>query len=111
MKQLKLPAFTKNFYFLVTLLFGLWMLFFDANDFITQYNRGEKLKKLKANERYYTKGIRKIERERKELATSKEKLERFAREKYYLKKPKEDVYVIVESNDDEEEKTSPTPSK
>lgn len=72
------------------------MFFFDANDFFTQRERKARLKRLEAEKEFYEKGIKKIEREQKELLNDDELLEKVARERYFMKKKKEDVYVIVE---------------
>jgi len=71
------------------------MLFLDTNDFITQSMRRERLLKLKRDKVYYEQKIKEISRQYQGLFNSEEALEKFAREKYYLAKPKEDVFVIV----------------
>ncbi len=95
----KIPKIFKNFYFISLLVFILWIAFFDSNDLITQYNRVERLEKLEAEKVYYEAEIKKIEREQKALATDSQAIERFAREKFFLKKPKEEVFVIEEQEE------------
>lgn len=92
----KLPKIFKNLYFLLTASFFVWMLLFDSNDFITQYQRRAKLKALEQEKQYYLGIIEEVKKERKELFTNPALLEKFAREKYLLRKPNEEVYVIVE---------------
>ena len=92
---MKLPKIFKNFYFIGSLVFILWLSFLDSNDLITQSMRRERLQKLKADKLYYEKKIKEISRDYQGLFNSEEALEKFAREKYYLAKPKEDVFVIV----------------
>jgi len=72
------------------------MLFFDANDFISQYRLKSKLKNLKDQKHYYIKKIEEVKKDREELLNNPELLEKFAREKYLMKKKGEDVFVIVE---------------
>ena len=91
----KVPKFMKSFYFLFTVGFVLWMLFVDANDIRSQFRLGQKLRDLEAEKEFYEKEIEKVNRDREELLTDDELLEKFAREKYLMKKPEEDVYVIV----------------
>ena len=91
----KVPKFIKSFYFLFTVGFVLWMLFVDANDIRSQFRLGQKLRDLEAEKEFYEKEIEKVNRDREELLTDDELLEKFAREKYLMKKPEEDVYVIV----------------
>ena len=86
----------KNTYLLLGLGFLLWMLFFDAEDLMTQYQLRRRLSSLQAEKAYYLKHIEKIEKDRKGLTYNEDVLEKFAREKYFMRKPTEDVYVIVE---------------
>ena len=91
---MRLP--TRNPYLLLGLGFLTWMLFFDSEDLITQYQVWSQLKKLKEDKAYYLESIEKISRDREELMTQEELMEKFAREKYYMKRPTEDVYVFVD---------------
>ncbi|MGD1840204.1 MAG: septum formation initiator family protein [Thermonemataceae bacterium] len=95
-QNIQLPRFLRNFYFLFTFLFVVWMLFFDTNDFITQYKRRQKIEKLEQEKQYYIEAIERVKQEREELLTNPKLLEKFAREKYYMHRPQEDLYVIIE---------------
>lgn len=86
----------KNTYFLLGLGFLLWMLFFDAEDLVTQYRLRQKIKSLMAEQAYYLKQIDKIKKDRAGLANDEDLLEKFAREQYFMKKETEDLYIIVE---------------
>ena len=92
----KLPGFTKNFYFITGLLFLLWILFIDNNDLITQFNLQSKLNNLEHEKEYYQEKIADVKQERQELLSNDDLLEKFAREKYLMKKETEDLYIIVE---------------
>jgi cell division protein DivIC len=92
----RVPKIVKNFYFPILIVFLVWMLFFDPNDFISQYRMRGKLKELENEKAYYNEKISEVEKERDALLKDDKKLEQFAREKYLMKKPTEDVYVIVE---------------
>lgn len=85
----------KNKYFLTVIALIIWLIFFDKNDFFTQRETLQKLKKLKHDRNYYTAEIENNKRELNELKTNKESLEKFAREKYLMKKENEDVFVFV----------------
>lgn len=91
----KIPRFMRSFFFLFTVGFVLWMLFVDANDIRSQFRLGQKLNELEAEKEFYEREIEQVNRDREELLTDDELLEKFAREKYLMKKPEEDVYVIV----------------
>jgi cell division protein DivIC len=94
----KLPKYTKNFYFIFGAIFLFWMLFLDSNDLITQYKQYKKLKDLEDEKLYYLEKIDEVKKDREELLSNKELLEKFAREKYLMKKKTEDLYVIVEED-------------
>lgn len=93
---MKLPKITKNFYFLVSLFFLVWMLFIDNNDLISQFQLSSKLHDLEDEKAYYQEKISEVKQERRELMSNDKLLEKFAREKYLMKKKSEDLYVIVE---------------
>lgn len=87
---------TRNFYFIVTVLFILWMVFIDSNDVVSQFTLQSKLNDLENQKTYYLEKKEKIKAEREELLSNDELLEKFAREKYLMKRKTEDLYVIVE---------------
>ena len=91
----QLPLWIKNVYFLLGFSFLLWMLFFDAEDLITQYRFRKKLKNLTTEKNYYLAQIDKLKRDREGLANNERLLEKFAREKYFMKKKTEDLYVVI----------------
>jgi cell division protein DivIC len=84
-----------NFYLLFGAVFIVWMLFFDSNDMYDQYLLHKKIDQLEQDRKFYKQNIVELKKEMKELQTSPKQLEKFAREKYKMKKPKEDVFVIV----------------
>jgi cell division protein FtsB len=90
----KLPPVFRNFYLVTGLCFLLWLTFLDANDLISRFSLSAKLHSLENEKEYYEKKIKEVEQDRKELMTNKELLEKFAREKYLMKKESEDVFII-----------------
>lgn len=96
----RVPKFFRNFYFLTTLAFLVWMFFFDSNDFITQFQTSRKLAELEDERDYYLEKIEEVQKDRKELLSNPDLLEKFAREKYLMKKPTEDLYIIVEKEEE-----------
>ena len=92
----KLPPAFRNFYFVCGALFLFWMTFLDANNLITRIKMSSKLNGLEDEKEYYNQKIVEVEKDRNELMTNKELLEKFAREKYLMRKESEDVFVIVE---------------
>lgn len=96
----KLPLFFRNFYFLTFLGFVLWMIFLDSNDIVSQMKLRNKLNNLESEKAYYQQKIQEVEKDRQELMSNTELLEKFAREKYLMRKKTEDLYVIVEKEED-----------
>ncbi|WP_194776510.1 septum formation initiator family protein [Pararhodonellum marinum] len=92
----KYLKYTKNFYFVFTVLFVMWMVFIDSNDIVSQFQLQSKLKDMEKQKDYYMDKKEKIKEEREELMSNYELLEKFARERYLMKKKTEDLYVIVE---------------
>jgi len=91
----------KNKYFLVSTAFLVWMIFFDKNDLFSQYQYRQQVNKLKQERDFYQKETAKVARDLDELTSNPQKLEKFAREKYLMKKANEDVFVIVQEKKQE----------
>lgn len=88
-----IPKPIRNRYFLILMLFLAWMLFFDKHDVLTQWRLKSTVNQLNEEKAFYTNQIEQAEEERLELEINKEKI---AREKYYMKRPGEDVFIIVD---------------
>lgn len=95
-------SIVSNFYIMIALLFFIWMFFFDTNDFITQYNMRQKLNDVAEEKKYFKNKIEEVKEERKELLEQPELLEKFAREKYLMKKPGEQLFIVKEKKETEE---------
>lgn len=87
----------KNKYIVAVLAFLVWILFFDRNDVFTQWERKTELQKLETSKEYYLSEIGSIKKDLEELQNNTSVLEKFAREKFYLKKPGEDVFIVEDS--------------
>jgi len=91
------PAF-RNFYFVTGIIFFVWMFFLDSNDLINRFRLTAKLHSLEDEKQYYQEKIKEVEKDRRELMGTTELLEKFAREKYLMKKESEDIFIIEEKN-------------
>ena len=89
----------KNKYIIFLFVFVIWMSFFDKNDFVTQYLQRSNLEQMRQDKLFYQSEIDKNRKEIDGLNNDPKKLEKFAREKYLMKRENEDVFVIVESKD------------
>ena len=94
----RLPPILRNFYALAGLLFLVWMTFLDSNDLINRYRLSAKLRSLEHEKEYYQEKIKEVEQDRAELMGTNELLEKFAREKYLMKRDAEDIYIIEEAD-------------
>lgn len=93
----KIPPFFRNFYVATFLVLMVWMAFFDANSFMVQVRNRSKLSDLQREIDYYAAQIDTIRANRHEVLGSDKLREKYAREKYLMKKPTEDVFVVVDS--------------
>ena len=72
----------------------VYMLFFDTNDIPSQVKLRRQYNKLQKQHDYYSKMIEDVKFENDQLFSSKETMEKFAREEYWMKKPNEDLFII-----------------
>ena len=77
--------------------FIIWIGFFDRNDLITTWSYQHKLNVLKKEQIHFEDEIKRYTTDLNNLRTNHENLEKYAREKYVLKKDNEDVFLIVEN--------------
>ena len=94
-----LLPYLKNKYVIASFAFLIWMTFFDNNNFISQFSSRSKLSQLKADKEYYITEIDQNMENLNELMTNKKTLEKFAREKYLMKKPDEEIFIFVEKEE------------
>jgi len=84
----------RNKYFLVTTGFVLWIFFFAEYDVLTQYRQRNELNEMKQKIIYLEKEIQEIQSEKEAIKTDSNTLEKYAREKYFMKHPNEEVFVF-----------------
>ena len=92
-----IPFWLKNKYFVTVLVFSVWLLFFDDRDIITthfKYHR--ELKQLEQSRDYYLQQIEATKKELDGLKQDPAMLEKYAREKYWMKKDNEDLFILPE---------------
>ena len=92
----KALVFAKNKYLVVILCFLVWMIFFDPKDWSLIAARREKLNDLEKNEQQLNKQIAETRTELKQLKTNAQTIEKYAREKYLMKKDNEDLFLVNE---------------
>jgi len=89
-----------NKYFYTGFAFLVWMIFFDQESFIQQYKLSSTLENLEEQKTFYLEEIEKNEKTIELLETDSSALEKFAREKYYMKRDNEEVFVLVEEEEE-----------
>ena len=93
---MKASRLLKNKYAWSLLAFVVWLTFFDQNNLITQIQYRLELADLEDEELFYQQEIKKIREDLKELESNPKSLEKFAREKYFMKRDNEELFVLVE---------------
>lgn len=94
--------FISNKYIWVLLFFVSWMLFLDNYSYLDHRLLNKQIQELEDNKQYYKE---EIDQDLKSIKSFKnpDQIEKYAREKYYMKRENEDIYII-EFEDDNGEK-------
>ena len=95
----KLPSFVKNKYIIVTISLLVWIAFFDSNNWIKQAGLKSEINELKEQKVHYQTQIKADSVALFDLTNNDETQEKFAREKYFMKKENEDIIIILKEND------------
>jgi len=85
--------FIGNRYVLVLIFFAVWMIFLDNYSYFEKRVLDKKIEELESNKRYYIEEARKDSISIKQLKNP-DQTEKYAREKYYMKRDNEDIYII-----------------
>lgn len=93
-----LPNWLKNKYLIAATVFVVAMVFFGENDLLTQFRRTRELERLNQGKQYYQQQIATTRKELKEMKEDPASLEKIARERFFMKRDNEDVYVIPENS-------------
>lgn len=87
-------SIVKNKYFIASAFFIVWMLFFDVKDWSLIHGRREKLAELQKSEQHLNELIGETRKELNLLKTNAQTIEKYAREKYLMKKDNEDLFIV-----------------
>jgi len=91
-----IPSWLKNKYFISLAAFIAILFFFDKNDVFTQYARHKELRELQQSKQHYSSQIATESKELEQLKSNPATLERYAREKYLMKRDNEDLFILPE---------------
>ena len=89
-----LPKPIRNKYVITSFLFIFWILFLDEYNLINQNKRNIENDKLKEKKEFLSSEIKKDSTELSNLKNDSSKQEKFAREKFKMKKDNEDLFII-----------------
>jgi len=90
-----------NKYLLTTVAFIVWLVFFDSNNVMMQQDLKAKLQELQVEKKFYLDEIRRDSILTRQLQTDTAALEKFAREKYLMKKEGEDIFLVIDTTADQ----------
>ena len=96
-KGLRKLSWLRNKYLLSGCFFIVWMFFFDPKDWNVAFDKHEKLKDLQKSELHLTNLIVETRQELGQLKTNAQTIEKYAREKYLMKKDNEDLFIVSSS--------------
>ena len=85
--------FLSNKYVWALLFFTTWMAFLDNYSYFDHRLLDNQINELEDNKKYYQEEIKKDQENIKKLKNPQQ-IEKYAREKYYMKKDSEDIYLI-----------------
>ena len=95
-----LPKPLRNKYLILLLLFIFWIIFLDDYNLINQNKMKNNVDDLKEQKEFYISEIKSDSTELSNLKNDSEEQEKFAREKFLMKKDNEDIFIIRENEDD-----------
>lgn len=94
--KLPLPSWLTNKYLIAGVAFVVFITFFDDRDIISNYRHTKQLQALEQSRTYYQEEISKTKQELKQLRSDAALLEKYAREKYLMKRDNEDIFLVKE---------------
>ncbi|MBN1651999.1 MAG: septum formation initiator family protein [Bacteroidales bacterium] len=92
---MKIPKLLNKYWISVIVLFVL-LAFVDQYNFRAHYKLMKELRDLKNQKAFFLEEIEQDSTAFHNLFESDDNLEKFAREKYKMKKPNEDIFIIIE---------------
>lgn len=99
---MKIPKTASNYFAIVQSIFNnkkilvffafvIWLGFFDSKNMMVQFRLSQRISELKNEMKEYDSMYHTIKQEHKDLT---ENIEKFAREKYYMHRENEEVFII-----------------
>ena len=98
-RQTRWFAVASNKFVLATVGFIIWMLFLDVNSYLIHHELNVEIDELEQSIEYYEAEISRDKKQLEELTSDPKKLEKFAREQYWMKRKGEEIYLVEEVED------------
>ena len=89
-----IPAWVKSKYVISLAAFLVVIVFLDKNDLFTQLDRKRELRELQQTKSHYSTQIEAEKKELEQLKNNPATIEKYAREKYLMKRENEDLFLI-----------------
>ena len=89
-----IPSWAHNKFLIAGTFFIVWMFFFDPKDLSNEFKRKARLDDLQKSEQHLGDLIRLTRQELSQLKTNAQTIEKYAREKYLMKKDNEDLFIF-----------------
>ena len=94
-KLLFIKKWILNKYTLTIAVFFMWMIFFDNTSFLVVNDLNKEINRYEEQLNYYKSEYKKNDDYYKKLMNNKEEKQKFARENYFMKKPNEEIFIMV----------------
>lgn len=94
----KIPSWLRSKFLLTGIFFAAWMVFFAEKDIRSVWARKEKLNELQKSEKHLLQQIQQARTEQAQLSTDVETIEKYAREKFLMKRDNEDLFIVPEDS-------------
>lgn len=89
-----LKILVRNKYLVTLSAFVVWMLFFDRNDLFTQLQWRTQLNEMRQSKDWFASRIEEDRKFSRDLRYNAAAIEKYAREKYKMKRDNEDLFLI-----------------
>ncbi|HNB38679.1 MAG TPA: septum formation initiator family protein [Chitinophagales bacterium] len=91
----KIPSIFKSKVFYIVVAYLVYLTFFNQYNLLTQFSLFKELRQLSKEEKFYEKSIVEIKEQQADIFKDRNSIEKFAREKYWMKKDSEEIYIFV----------------
>lgn len=88
-----------NKYFIISILFLVWMTFFDSHSLLNHFDLAQQISTYENEKKLLEEKLQQSKEKYTLLKTDKNERERYARENYFMKKSNEDIIIVTYKQD------------